>query len=420
MRAKNIFLMLSLLFSTCLYAQPHLSEIRLALSKPDCIKLLTKIDVNPKSKSVFNLSAKHGEFHLLEYSSLIIDQNPSKNTFYILSNDLTNIKNFEKIKQKINIFLEKLPRNTPENWNNNGMLIQTINEGGEEILVILYRIEDKFAGFISKLRNESQEIDEKHLDSAFKKAKEKLNINQLCWYGENTDKIEIYKTADKYGLEVLRRSPYVDTELPIFISNSNPIQNQELTPSSCTAFNCIPTSKTDLIYAGFSPDNSAAWEKFKANIDESIKDKFIIKSNSHQEFRDEVINGTNDVLLMVAHSDKISIYLGDKKIDIDEIKNWEDRQIQATKPRIAILLSCYSGEIAQQKTNWFFIQAQKESLSELLLKKKYFDYIVSPSHQISSDETLQVIQELLKNPSVKNLRSLFNGWHAFVFVEPKN
>jgi hypothetical protein len=179
----------------------------------------------------------------------------------------------------------------------------------------------------------------------------------------------------------------------------------------------VPTAREDLINAGFSPDNSPAWDVLKNNINSSIHDKFISKPSTVEEFKNEIINGESDVLLMVAHSDKISIYLGNEKIEINDIKAWEERQIKNKKPRIAILLSCYAGEIEQTKTNWFLFQAQRESLTEVLLKKKYFDYIISPNHQISGEESLQIIDEILKSPSIRNLRNLFAGWHAFVFTE---
>lgn len=411
---NRLCLIITLLLSTAiLTAQSTLVDIQLALSKVTCSDLFTAAKFE---KSVIGTSSKQGEVTLIKCTSLIYDSSPENNTFYILNEDLEKIKNLENIKNKTVSFLDLLPANNVENWAGNGLLIQTIKESNEEILVVLYRVEGKFMGFISKI-GRGQSVDEEYLNVAFQKAKEKLQINHAVWYGSDTDKVNIYKIAEQNGFEVFRRSPYVDTELPTFISNSDPIQSQIFEPKTSVAFNCVPTAREDLINAGFSPDNSTAWNLLKNNINSSIQDKFINKPSTVEEFKNEIINGESDVLLMVAHSDKVSIYLGNEKIEINDIKAWEDRQIKNNKPRIAILLSCYAGEIEQLKTNWFFFQAQRESLTEVLLQKKYVDYIISPNHQISAEESLQIIDEILKSPSIRNLRNLFAGWHAFVFTE---
>lgn len=417
--AKFLFTVTFLLCFGILHTQPNIySELQFPLSLIDCAGNVTAL--NPEFEKIsFGVSRKQGEFYLIKADDVICDPAAIDHSIYILKRDFTNILQFNKIQENIIKFVDLLPLMNSDAWKNNSMFIQTIKEEKEDVIFVLFLINNKWIGFIRKL-DIGLSSDVAYLNVAFEKAKTVWGIKNICWYGSETNKVDIYSIAERYGFEVFRRSTYVDTELPTFISNSDPIQSQIFEPTTSVAFNCVPTTREDLINAGFSPDNSTAWNLLKSNLNESIQNKFINKPSTGVEFKNEIINGTSDVLLMVAHSDRISIYLGNEKIEISEIKTWEERQVKNGKPRIAILLSCYAGEIEQVKTNWFFFQAQRESLTEVLLKKKYFDYIISPNHQVSGDESLQIINEILKSPSIKNLRNLFAGWHAFVFIDNQN
>ena len=384
------------------------SDIQKALSKFSCNDALT--GVNLLEKEVLKNTSKQGEVALIIHSSYIKDVPESNTTFYLPNDDIKKVKDLNKLKEKLTTFLDLLP--AVDSWKEDAFLIQTIKENNDELLVLIYKVEDKLIGYISRLDNN-------YIGKAFENAKNILDVNQVCLYGDNIENLNIYEIADKYNFEILRRSSYVDTEIPSFISNINPLQSQIFEPANSVAFNCVPTSREELINAGFSPDNAPAWETLKNKISENTNGKFIDKPTSVLEFKNELINGQSDALLLVAHSDKISLYIGNQKVEIDEIKSWEERQIKNNKPRVAILLSCYAGEIEQLKSKWFFFQSQRESLTEVLLKKKYFDYIISPNHQISGDEVFKILTEILKNPSVSSLRNLFAGWHAYVFIEKK-
>jgi hypothetical protein len=395
--------------------QSPVTDILSSLSKLICSNLLIQAKTE---SSVLGSTKNHGALTLVKYSGLLTAPEKNKNTVYVTNEDFEKIKDFESVKSKMLSFFDLLPENVREKETGNGFYIQTIKETSEDILVLHFRIDGQLSSIVYRLSSKELSND-LVIRTALEKARNQLGIYQVCWFGTEVQNSSIYRIASQYGIEIFRRSPNVETEIPALVPFAHPLGSHVFEPKSSVICNYIPNTKEAVEYSGFSTANVSDWNKFHQEIAEKATNDFRNKPLTTEQFQQELIHGTSDVLLLVAHSNKLSVYVNDKKIEIEDIKTWEARQIKSNKPRIAILLSCYAGEIAPISNSWHSFQSQRTSLTEVFLQKKYFDIILSPDHQISKQETLEIMDEILRNPTVNVLRTLFTGWHAFVFTDNK-
>lgn len=390
-------------------------DIQWELSRITCSNLLTDQRLEKLPSSLFT---RHGAFDLFKSNGLIVNPGQEGNAIYFLAEDLAGISDLEWVKSSISGFLDLLPPPGKERWETDALMIQTIREKEAEMLVLLFRLEGKYMGFVNRL-GRGAEVDERYVRTALKKARDIFGTRQVMWYGNEVRKVDVYRIADETGVELLRRSPAVDTEIYPFVSYNHPLQSELFVPENASVFNCVPATPDELKLGSISTAKVEDWMNFKNAIDAQVQGKFRNKTATAAEFKQELIHGNSDVLLLVAHSDGMSVFVGNQRISLAEMQSWEARQLKSGRPRIAILLSCMAGKMEQVKYDWFVFRTQRETLMEVLLKKKYFDFILAPDHEIDPNETKIILDEILKGQSVRGLRTLFKGWIGYVFTDTK-
>jgi|GEM_PF-6025339 len=233
--------------------------------------------------------------------------------------------------------------------------------------------------------------------------------DKIIWFGEKMNSMDVVKEADALKIPVLRRVSFVNKQLP----NLDEQEKTLFETKRAVVCNAVPSTKEELVKANQSLLGLENWKTFHNSINENILGKFNNTVSTKQEFKDIIINGDDNLMLIVAHSDGMKVFIGKEVITIQEIKTWPKRIREIGGNRTAVLLVCESGKMDIKKGLLF--KKRVESLTELLINKGYMDIVISPDHEINSVETLKILQGLRDNYTVAELRQLFQGWYEWIF-----
>jgi len=230
---------------------------------------------------------------------------------------------------------------------------------------------------------------------------------KFLWAGDEIKSIDIIADADKAGVSTLRRISYVETKIGALNVMDSPVFDAQ----NAVVCNAIPYTKEQLKAGGFSALDVDGWVNLRNTADRIINGRFGQTLVDAKELKNEIINGEKDILTIVAHSDGMTFYIGTEAINIEQIKNWENRAASLTKKRNAVLLICDAGNVKITKG---IFRKRVASISEILLNKGYFNSIIAPNREIDDKEVLQLLKSITKGDKAIDFRKNFKGWNEYV------
>lgn len=397
---KKIIFTLSILVSFICCAQ-NLSK----LHAPNCDSSYER-----KTSVVTEFTSSEEENYSINiFEGILSESELEDKHIYIHHTALKDINDLNGIKRNLTDFNNSV--NLRELGSENCVSIISQKNNDEELILVLHNVNNKVIGFLHKIN--SQYSNKNIIENVFSNTNEN-NVKKIIWYGDDLATQDIYQIASSNKLQVLRRSKYVDIPLNKNALSKNLIEQKSISSSNSMLFNAVPANESNLIHAGKSIANLQEWEKFKNQIDITTKNKFEKSIASLDVFKNELINGKSDLVLLVAHSDRLNLYFNGEKISMSEMLTWEKSKVKRDKPRVAVLLSCRTGEIQKENKSWFFFNKQRLSLTEVLIQNRYFDQVISPNKEISLEEATSVLESIIHTSTVQNLYNLFPAWHLYV------
>jgi hypothetical protein len=149
------------------------------------------------------------------------------------------------------------------------------------------------------------------------------------------------------------------------------------------------------------------FQNLYTDLNVAITAKNAIIIDSKEALITEITSGSNDLMIIVAHSDGNNIYFGNEMISIEDLKALPVRK-DRKDPRTAIIASCTTGNVFIPES---FVNDTK-SFAQILLEKNYFDLIIAPPGNINGNDALQIIDIIDKYPVLqlnKHINSLLEN-----------
>lgn len=282
----------------------------------------------------------------------------------------------------------------------------TLKIGSDEFILLLYLHDSKIRGYIHKANEFAKRAKNEMIFI-------KKNKYSFIWAGDDLISFDIMTEADKVGLPTLRRISQVRT----VIDPQSILSSSSFNPANASLCNAIPRTKAELELGGFSTLEAHSWEKFYNQVNVLSEGKFSSIIKSKDELKEEIINGERDIVQIIAHSDGMYLYIGEERISITDISNWENRIVPLNKRRDAILIICNAGNTKIKKG---IFRRRVASLCEQLINKGYVNRVIAPNHEIQKEEVIKILTELKNKKGPMEFRKLYKGWYDNVFILSKS
>lgn len=160
-----------------------------------------------------------------------------------------------------------------------------------------------------------------------------------------------------------------------------------------TFLNGTPDSPEEAVFQSFGAENTEALRGFNRDMNKTVLSKNATVISSKQELIEELTTGTNDFLFIVAHCDGENVFFGSSVLSIADLKSLPTR-LGRRKVRMAVLFSCMTGDIYHSMP----FANDAKTFAELLIEKKYFDYVIAPPGTINGDDVLRMTEIIDKHP----------------------
>ncbi|HZH29218.1 MAG TPA: hypothetical protein VEY11_00370 [Pyrinomonadaceae bacterium] len=232
-------------------------------------------------------------------------------------------------------------------------------------------------------------------------------------YGDEIKNLNIEELADGFGVDLIRRSPDTIKNFAITESQLNTIENREFKKETTVLLNGTPSSREELISIGSPLYGLEGWIEDKERVERTTQDKYHRRIENKQELLQELQYGDNDVILIVAHSDGVSIYFRGERVSVAELKALPARQHFRFRERLAVLISCNTG--ISGKRNWLNGKETK-AFAEVLVEKRFVEAVIAPDHEISVDDGIRALAAILQGRPLSAIRSS-RGWRKFAQIK---
>jgi len=238
---------------------------------------------------------------------------------------------------------------------------------------------------------------------------------RVYYYGDELENVSIRALVEKAGHEYIRRSERSSADL---LNTDKKLRALEtaFVEDRLTVINGLPENLEAVSAMGGLNGDASDWLDFRGKVVDILQGHASQVASSAQKLRDELTEGENDVIVLVAHATGAYLYINGERLSINDIsRTWPRRRLPLTKPRVAVLISCETGKPARPLTGWrSWFSKQMVPLAEILVEKGYVSKVVAPDHTIRQDEALTVLQHALKGVPP---RSLFKDWINWAMVK---
>lgn len=165
----------------------------------------------------------------------------------------------------------------------------------------------------------------------------------------------------------------------------------------------VPSAKRLGIWSG-SPSE---WIAEHTRVEHEISQLDLASVKTYDGFIRELTSGNDNLLVFVAHSTGLKVFIGGRAISLTELQKLHSRPKDHDRPpRIAVLLSCDAGT-EKPANRWWFSKREIPNLAEILISHNFADQVIAPNKRIKMDETLDVIKQVLSGDGSWPLP---NGW----------
>jgi hypothetical protein len=333
---------------------------------------------------------------------------------------------YDRLIKIIDRFLKSNPPTSLNNVHNvylGGMLyIVSSSKNGEEVIVIFeipfinglpWRT-DHGSYFVGRAHTISRDN-----TAALEALRVKLPAIQrvggrVYYYGDQIKSIDIEGLAQSYGVDLVRRGPTIIKDFARTEKRLEEIENTGFKKKTTVLLNGIPKSQDEL-RGPLQLNSLAGWQESYQRVESIMQGRHHDRIETKQQFFRELQEGTSDVLLLVAHSDGKSIYFNNERVSADELNALPDRQNLGSRARLAILISCSTGSLSRGRGPWLL--KEPELIGEILVNKGFFDAVIAPDHEISVDEGLEALNDILRGRESYAIRSTYKGWRKLAQIK---
>jgi len=342
-----------------------------------------------------------------------LSHDPGNDNYIICNASIyKNLSNDKRFLAGLTAFMDQIPAYL--SLYQQSLFVFTFKSGsGKEYVTAIFANDNRLTGY-TNLINDNQG-DTHNMDGGFiltaditAKRGEK-RINRVVWYGDDLKKLDVTRKADSLKVPILRRLSYAEKKIP----GIEVQENAYFERSNAVVCNAVPSTKDQLRKTGYSLMGLAGWQTFHKRVNERLEGKFNHQITTKEALKKSLVEGDENMLLIVAHSDGMAMYIGTELVTLEEMKAWPSRHNAFSQPRVGILMVCDAGN-ANLKRGWLF-KKRIESITEVMLNKGFLDIVIAPDHEINSNETLFALDNFRNKYSVAELRQVFKGWHMFVF-----
>lgn len=229
-------------------------------------------------------------------------------------------------------------------------------------------------------------------------------------YGEDTEGIE--ELADQYQVELIRRGPNTVKNFAVTESHLNSIENRGFKKETTVLLNGTPSTTEELrLISPLSPLYGLNdWVADKERVESITRGRYHRRIENKEQLLHELREGDSDAILIVGHSDGRNIYFGRDRVSIEELNALPPRQGLRLRPRLAVLISCGTG--ASGRRLW----KETRPIAEVLVDKSFVDAVIAPDHEISAEEGIRALKDILRGRPLSAIRS-HKGWRKFAGIK---
>ncbi len=229
-------------------------------------------------------------------------------------------------------------------------------------------------------------------------------------FGDN-DGGALEQASRKAGLDFVRRGPSLKTDLLRSAQRNAELANRSIDPEQVSFFNGLPATEEGLEAMRFPTTGIEKWQEFHRGVEGRLEGRFATRLTSKKELLEELRNGSNDIVTIVAHNDGKTLFINGEELTYGELDGIDSRVSPSERPRLCILISCEAVKISDSEPRSMLAAWRKnrESFAELLVRKGFVDRVFAPDHEIQYEETLKVLDHVKSAEKVRDLESLA-GW----------
>ncbi|HUC79932.1 MAG TPA: hypothetical protein VMR70_03415 [Flavisolibacter sp.] len=373
----------------------------------DEYKQVLKADINFFDDVKRNLKSK--KFVIAEYSSPIKNRDDIliTNTVFVPTGTISDLADYTTLTKFFNDFASKFENVAFGSWSNR-LFITTI-KGKNTKYIAFFKIENgKLVGDLMAVNKVTTPKIFTGIEKVFSTLGTFGSDAAVYVYGDNLYDFgkHIHSTAAKNNLLVISRNTSINrnfTETEKIISN---LKFKKLKSESLTFMNGTPSSVEEATFQSFGSSDVELLKELKKEIDLKASSKVGRTITTRAELIDEITNGNNDVLFIIAHCDEKNLYFGREKVWIEELRQLPTR-LNREKERVAILFSCLTGNLFSKRKGLLpFIKKNLQSLSEVFIEKNFFDLVISPPATLNGTQVLNMM-DIVGDYSVLELANQF-------------
>lgn len=335
------------------------------------------------------------------------------NNIYIHHSNVATAQELDRLVEVNKSFIEALgPQLLGDPALRNARFITTAKSTSGEFVTIFEVKDGKFGGIAVKLdaRTVRCESGDCTMVNLFNEAigpwlQPVSGRGRLYMIGDDLDQIDPTEIARRFSCDVIRRSSRILKSIKDTESRLAQLQGRKLEAAKTVYINGVPRNEVEAVRVGYQRNEVRGLQRASTEIDNIAKQFFnraSLPTFLPQDLQRVLTSGDSDVVLIVAHSDKERIYLNGTPVSIDEIRGYPDRVTPSSRPRICVLLSCYGGDFRIEK-GWWLTKRNIESLAEVLIRKGYFDKVVTPRGEITPDQVTPILRDYFSGRLIRDI-----------------
>jgi hypothetical protein len=175
---------------------------------------------------------------------------------------------------------------------------------------------------------------------------------RVYYYGDELQNINLRKLVEASGNEFIRRSPELSHDLLGTNMRLQELESRPFVEDKLSIINGLPDSPDSVALMGPLAGDPADWLDFRNRVVETLSGRKAQMVTSREDFVNELTQGENDVIVLVAHSTGTYLYLNGERLSIEDLKALPPRRTPSRRPRLAVLVSCEAGKPASQEPGW--------------------------------------------------------------------
>src|SRR5260370_6433958 len=234
----------------------------------------------------------------------------------------------------------------------------------------------------------AEEITETGLKEVLTERLSDLRGGRLYYYGDLLKTVNIAELCNGFGSEMVLRSPHVQNDIVETEHRLQQIADRPLAEEQLTIVDGLPQDRQAGESMGALVGDPNAWLDLHETVDQLLIRRRSKRIRTKEKFLQELSEGENDLLIVVAHSKGSELYLNGQRTSLKELQAIPPRPHKPARPRLAVLVSCDAGKPqSENSSSWMrrLLGPEVPSLAQTLIEKKFVTKVLAPDHKIEGD-----------------------------------